>query len=84
VQVVGPSLAGIGTRAGEVLKSSAYAGSARSTDDYIRESILHPSAYVVPGPTFGAAGQSIMPAVYQDMLKPEDIDHLVAYLRTLK
>jgi len=84
VQVVGPSLAGIGARAGEVLRSSAYDGSAKSTDDYIRESILHPSAYVVPGPTFGAAGQSIMPAIYQDMLTPEDIDHLVAYLRTLK
>jgi len=59
VQVVGPSLAGIGTRAGEVLKSSAYAGSARSTDDYIRESILHPSAYVVPAlGTQGTAGRN--------------------------
>ena len=38
----------------------------------------------MPGPTFSAAGQSIMPAIYQDILKPEDIDHLVAYLATLK
>ena len=27
---------------------------------------------------------SIMPAIYETMLKPEDIDHLVAYLATLK
>ena len=66
------------------LKNPAYHGTAKSPEDYIRESILHPSAYVVPGPTFSAGGQSIMPAIYQDMLKPEDIDHLVAYLATLK
>ena len=43
-----------------------------------------PNAYVVPGPTFSAAGQSIMPAIYDTTLKPADIDHLVAYLATLK
>ena len=84
VQVVGPSLAGVGTRAAEILKAPGYTGTAKTPEDYIRESILNPSAYVVPGPTFAAAGQSIMPAIYQTMLKPEDIDHLVAYLATLK
>ncbi len=84
VQVVGPSLAGIGSRAGEVLARPEYKGTAKSPEDYLRESILHPSAYVVPGLTFGAGGQSVMPALYQDMLKPADIDHLVAYLATLK
>jgi nitric oxide reductase subunit C len=84
VQVVGPSLAGLSARAVEVLKSPSYTGTARTSADYIRESILKPSAYVVPGVTFGAGGQSIMPAIYQDMLKPADIDHLVAYLDTLK
>ena len=85
VQIVGPSLAGIGTRAADLAEESRRThGTAQSPEDYIRESILHPSAYVVPGPTFAAAGQSIMPAIYQDMLKPEDIDHLVAYLVTLK
>jgi nitric oxide reductase subunit C len=84
VQVVGPSLAGIGSRAVAVLALPDYKGTAKSPEDYIRESILHPSAYVVPGLTFGAGGQSVMPAIYQDMLKPADIDHLVAYLTTLK
>jgi nitric oxide reductase subunit C len=84
VQMVGPSLAGVGARATDILKAPGYTGTARTPDDYIRESILHPSAYVVPGPTFSAGGQSIMPAIYQDMLKPDDIDHLVAYLVTLK
>jgi nitric oxide reductase subunit C len=84
VQLVGPSLAGLGGRALEILKSPGYSGTARTPEDYIRESILRPSAYVVPGATFSAGGQSIMPAIYQDMLKPADIDHLVAYLDTLK
>ena len=84
VQLVGPSLAGVGTRALELLKTPGYTGTARTPEDYIRESILQPSAYVVAGPTFSAGGQSIMPPVYQTMLKPAEIDHLVAYLATLK
>lgn len=84
VQLVGPSVAGLGARAVEVLKNPGYTGTARTPEDYIRESILHPSAHVVPGATFSAGGLSIMPAIYQDTLKPADIDHLVAYLDTLK
>lgn len=84
VQVVGPSLAGVSARAADLVKNPSYTGQAKTPQDYIRESIENPSAYIVPGPTFSAAGKSIMPAIYHDMLKPEDIDHLVAYLATLK
>ena len=84
VQLVGPSLAGAGTRAMEILNTPGYTGTATTPGDYIRESILHPSAHVVPGATYSAGGQSIMPDIYRDTLKPEDIDHLVAYLVTLK
>jgi len=83
VVLVGPSLAGVGTRAAKTVASPNYKGSARTPEDYIRESILHPSAYVLPGPTFSAGGQSIMPP-YGDALKPEQIDQLVAYLATFK
>ena len=84
VLLVGPSLAGIGTRGAVTIASAEYKGTARTVEDYLRESILHPSAFVVPGPTFSAGGQSIMPAVYDQMLKPDQIDTLVAYLATLK
>ncbi len=83
-QLVGPSLAGVGSRAATVLGGPGYAGRARTTADYLRESILDPDAYLVPGPTFSAGGKSIMPGVYGTMLKPSDVDHLVAYLATLK
>jgi nitric oxide reductase subunit C len=81
--LVGPSLAGVATRAATLIGSPSYAGTARSVPDYIRESIVNPSAYVVAGPTFSAGGQSIMPPL-GTMLKPEEIDQLVAYLATFK
>jgi nitric oxide reductase subunit C len=82
--LVGPSLAGIGTRAAQTVTSATYTGKARTADEYIRESILHPSVYIVPGQTFSAGGQSIMPGVYDQMLNQAQIDSLVAYLVTLK
>jgi nitric oxide reductase subunit C len=81
--LVGPSLAGMGARAAETVRSPAYKGPARTPQDYIRESILQPSAYLVPGQTFSAGDQSIMPP-YGEVLKPEQIEHLVAYLATFK
>jgi nitric oxide reductase subunit C len=79
--LVGPSLAGLATRAAGLVGRPDYKGAARSAPDYIRESILNPGAYVVPGPTFGAGGQSIMPP-FGTLLKPEEVDQLVAYLAT--
>jgi nitric oxide reductase subunit C len=83
VVLVGPSLAGLQTRAARTIASPTYKGSAKTPEDYIRESILHPSAYVVPGPTYGTGGQSIMPP-YDQVLKPDEIDQLVAFLATFK
>ena len=83
VVLVGPSLAGLATRTPNLLQSPDYKGSAKTLQDYIRESIMNPHAYVVPGPTFSAGGRSIMPA-YDTVLKPEEIDQLVAYLATFK
>src|SRR6185369_1981044 len=61
IQLVGPSLAGIATRAQRTLENPAYRGQAKTAEAYVRESILLPSAFVVSGPTFSAAGQSFMP-----------------------
>ena len=83
VTLVGPSLAGLATRTAALLTSPDYTGKAKTLDDYIRESITNPNAYVVPGQTFSAGGQSIMPP-FASVLKPEEIDQLVAYLATFK
>ena len=66
------------------MKSPDYKGSARTPQDYIRESIVNPHAYVVPGQTF-SVGRTVDHARRIDtILKPEEIDQLVAYLATFK
>lgn len=84
VNLVGPSLAGIATRAAERLRGADYHGGARDAEGYIRESILDPAAFLVPGATFSANGVSFMPANFGQTLEPAQIDALVAYLMTLK
>jgi nitric oxide reductase subunit C len=84
VNMAGPSLAGVSARAQQHIGSADYKGTAKDAVGYIRESIEHPSAYLVPGAMYSANGQSFMPATYGKDLKPEQIDQLVAYLATLK
>ncbi|HUF38581.1 MAG TPA: c-type cytochrome [Anaerolineales bacterium] len=70
--LVGPSMAGIGSRAG-----TQVAG--MSAEDYLRESILDPDAHVVEGFQPG-----IMVQVWEETLTAEQVDDLVAYLLTLE
>jgi nitric oxide reductase subunit C len=84
VHLAGPSLAGIGTRGGALVDSSTYTGQATDAAGYLRESIVSPHAYLVPGQIYGASGRSFMPDNYQQMLTAEQIDQLVAYLLTLR
>lgn len=72
VVIVGPSLAGIATRAASRIPGM-------SAEEYIRQSILQPNAYVVPGFPSG-----VMPPNFSEILTPEQIDDLVAFLLTLK
>lgn len=84
VQLAGPSLAGMATRAARTLESPDYTGSATDVEGYIRESIVAPSAHLVPGAMFSAQGTSFMPSTYAETLSGEEIDHLVAFLASLK
>ncbi len=68
---VGPSLAGIATRAGTRIPGM-------SAEEYIRQSILHPDAYIVPG------FDNKMPTYISENLSKQDLDDLVAFLMTLK
>lgn len=84
VNLAGPTLAGIGARAQQVVASPAYKGKAKDARAYVRESVVNPSAHIVPGPMYSANGVSFMPNTYGEGLKPEQIDQLVAYLVTLR
>ena len=64
VNLAGPSLAGVGSRATQIVSSPDYHGSSKDAAGYIRESLVKPSAYVVPGAMYSANGQSFMPGNY--------------------
>lgn len=86
VTLVGPTMAGIAARAELIIKDPNYKGTAADAAGYLRESIVTPSAYLVPGANFstGTNGVSLMPADYGTRLTDEQLDHLVAYLMTLR
>lgn len=84
VTMAGPSLAGVAARAAQRPGSGDYAGGAADAEGYIRESIVQPSAYLVPGSLFSASGRSFMPDNYGQLLSEQQIDQLVAYLMTLR
>ena len=66
--MVGPSLEGIGTRAGETVAGL-------DTETYLRQSILAPNDHIVPTYLEG-----VMPADFATRIPPEELDLLVAYL----
>ena len=70
--LIGPSLDGIATRAATRVPGL-------SAEEYIRQSILDPNAYVVEG---FPAGQMLQN--FGELLSGEDIDNLVAFLLTLE
>lgn len=63
---VGPSYLGLGERAAEMLEGY-------SAEEYVRESILNPCAFVVEG------FSCVMPQNYGDQLSPQDLADLVAF-----
>lgn len=69
---VGPSLAGIGDRAGDRVPGL-------TAEEYLRQSILDPDAYVVDG---FRSGQML--DVYEERLGADQIDALIEYLMSLR
>ena len=84
VNMAGPTLADLRTRAQTTIDSREYQGKADSVEAFIRESILEPSAYLHPGEMYSADGVSFMPTSYGQSLTEEQIDHLVQYLMSFK
>lgn len=69
--IVGPSLAGVATRAETRIDDL-------NARQYIHQSIVKPSAYVVDG------FADLMPTKFGTSLSGEQLDALIAYLLTLK
>ena len=85
VVLVGPSLSTLAKAAGERIRDPHYQGTARTPAAYLEESLLKPSAYIVPDGVYASPqGVSFMPDTYERTLKPEDVKDLIAYLMTLQ
>lgn len=82
--MAGPTMAGLVTRAADIIASSDYTGKATTVEEYIYEAIVEPSAHIVPGSMYSANGTSFMPTGYKDTLTQEQLEQLTAYLATYK
>jgi mono/diheme cytochrome c family protein len=72
VIIIGPSVTGIASRAGDMV-------SGMSAEEYLKQSIVDPNAYLVPG-----FPQDTMPPVWGERLSEKQVDELVAYMMTLQ
>jgi nitric oxide reductase subunit C len=78
-----PNLGNIATEAGRIVRQRDYRGRAQDAAGYIRESIVDPDAYLVPGAAYRQAdGRSVMPKTFRETLTPAELDDLVAFLLT--
>jgi len=69
--LIGPGLSGISEHGGDRVDGM-------SAEDYIRQSILEPNAFVVEGYV-----ANLMPQTYGDIFSADEINDLIAYLMTL-
>ncbi len=81
IRLIGPGLWGLGGEIGE--QRIAESGDGDVTE-YIRNSIIHPNDYIVPGDSAGPYPQNLMPQNYEDLFSEEELDGLVAYIMTLQ
>lgn len=84
VNLAGPTLADMVTRAQQTIDSPDYQGQAESVEAFIRESIVSPSVYLHPGDMYSAGGVSFMPTNYGESLTDEQLEQLVQYLASFK
>jgi mono/diheme cytochrome c family protein len=69
----------IGPSWSELPEAAASRQAGLSAEAYIRNSILNPADFIVPG----FEGASVMPGGFGELFTPEEIDILVAYLASL-
>ena len=80
---VGPNLGTVVFSAQEYFNSKKYTGSAKTTEEFINESIVKPGAFIAPTCPTGACTDGVMPATLAQTLNTNEIDSIVKYLNGL-
>ncbi len=81
--VIAPDLANVNASVEKHFKSGAYNGSAKTAEEYIRESIMKPDLFVVSTCPTGPCTAGVMPATLSDTLTTDEINAVIGYLGTL-
>ncbi len=79
---LGPDLSQISSLAEKYITSSEYSGNAKSVEEFIRESILDPQAFIAPECPTGPCQAGLMPANFNATLTEEELQALIDYLIT--
>ena len=80
---VGPNLGTVVFSTQEYFNSKKYTGSAKTTEEFINESIVKPGAFIAPTCPTGACTDGVMPATLAQTLNTNEIDSIVRYLNGL-
>lgn len=81
---IAPNLGNISTEAKRIIALPTYKGRAKTAAEYIRESVLTPNVYIVPGENYlKKLRQSAMEQTFAARMLPQDLNDIIAYLLTL-
>lgn len=83
---VGPELTNLYANAQKTIASAEYKnsqGKATTVEEYVRESILNPNAFVVPQCPSGPCPQGVMIQNFKDQISASELEALIGYLMTL-
>lgn len=83
---VGPALDNLYTNAQQTIASAEYKsseGKATTVEEYIRESVLNPNAFVVAQCPTGPCPKGVMIQNFKDQISESELEALIGYLMTL-
>lgn len=79
---IGPSLATIAQLAETRLKDGKYTGAAKTVQDYLRESVTTPDAFLAPDCNGAPCQKGLMPATLATTLSDNELSSVIQYLMT--
>ena len=83
VGTIGPDLTEIGKISTERMTKGEYTGMAKTTEEYLLESIQSPDAFISPACPAGPCTKGVMPASLAQTLSTDELNAIVKYLASL-